>query len=85
MALLPRTYQSRRSASTDEGTVWVPSGGAYLTDGAALLCVGHTLSDSASGDLFLELEDCASGDVILCPARAVAALGLRPVQPATGV
>jgi len=73
MALLPRTYQSRRSASTDEGTVWVPSGGAYLTDGAALLCVGHTLSDSASGD------------VILCPARAVAALGLRPVQPSTGV
>jgi hypothetical protein len=85
MALLPRTYESRRSATPNDGTVWAPSCGAYLTDGAALFCVGHTLSDSANGHLFLELEDCASGDVILCPARAVAASGLRPVKPATGV
>ncbi len=85
MGLLPRTYQSRQTPIAEQDTTWAPSGGAYLTDGAALFCVGHVLSDRANGELFLELENCDSGDVILCPSGAVSALGLRSVTPAAAL
>jgi len=62
--------------------VWAPSPGAYLTDGAALFHVAHAISDTASGELYLKLEDCSTLEVVLCPARAVAGSGLRSVTPA---
>ena len=62
--------------------MWAPSQGAYLTDGAALFHVAHTISDSASGELYLELEDCSTLEVVLCPAHAVAGSGFRSVAPA---
>ncbi len=64
---------------------WVPSGGSYLTDGTALFCVAQTLSDTTSGELFLELENCGTLDVVLCPVGSVREVGLRPVAPALGV
>ena len=70
---------------SDEETVGAPFEGAYLTDGAKLFYVGHTLADSVNGELLLELEDCGGSDVVLCPARAVRAMGLRSVTPAIGV
>jgi hypothetical protein len=76
------TAISRRSAAGLEETVWAPSPGAYLTDGAALSHVAHTISDTDSGELFLELEDCSTLEVVLCPARAVVGSGLRSVSPA---
>ena len=70
-----------RSATRLDETVWSPSPGSYLTDGAALFHVADTISDSASGELYLELEDCSTLAVVLCPARAVAGSGLRAVTP----
>jgi hypothetical protein len=63
-------------------TVWAPSPGTYLTDGGALFRVAHAITDNVKGELFLELEDCGTLEVVLCPARAVAASGLRSVTPA---
>jgi len=64
-----------------EDAVWAPSPGAYLTDGGSLFRVEHALSDSLSGELFLELEDCRTMEMVLCPARVVTASGLRSVTP----
>jgi hypothetical protein len=85
MSLLGRTNNRSHTTAGVEDTVWVPSAGAYLTDGATLFCVGHTLSDNVNGELFLELENCCTSDVVLCPARAVTPLGLRSVTPAIAV
>ncbi len=85
MSLLGRTNNRTHTAAGVEDTLWAPSAGAYLTDGATLFCVGHTLSDNVNGELFLELENCRTSDVVLCSARAVAELGLRPVTPAIAV
>ncbi len=63
-------------------TTWAPRAGAYLTDGGTLFRVEHTLADNVNGELFLELEDCSTLEVVLCPARAIGALGLRAVMPA---
>jgi hypothetical protein len=65
-------------AKTPRGT---PSDGTYLTDGKALFHVERTLLDGPKGELFVELEDCRTLDLIFCSARSVAALGLRTVQP----
>ncbi len=72
----------RRSATTGgfQETVWAPSTGTYLTDGAGLYRVADALS--SGGELLLELEDCGTLEFILCPARTVAGLGLRTVAPA---
>jgi hypothetical protein len=59
----------------------MPPDGAYLTDERALFHVERTLVDSPQGELFVELEDCGTLDLIFCSARSVAALGLRTVQP----
>jgi hypothetical protein len=56
----------------------VPSAGGYLTDGETLFRIERTLVQDAHGDLLVELEDCATLELIVC---SVAELGLRPVQP----
>lgn len=82
---LARTRARRAGKSSGGGgaqeTVWAPAAGAYLTDGLALFCVADAISNR--GELFLELENCASYELILCPARTVARLGLRSVTPAS--
>jgi hypothetical protein len=72
--------RSRRGASVAEETVWAPSTGAYITDGTGLFRVADAISTRS--ELFLELEDCRTLELILCPARTVARLGLRTVTPA---
>jgi len=67
-----------------EETVWAPSLGTYLTDEVALFRVAHAISDGASGELYLELENCSTQELALCSARTVAGAGLRPVVPAPG-
>jgi len=58
-----------------------PTTGAYLTDGGALYRVAHLLSEGPGGETFLELEDCSTLELVLCPLRT--ALGLRSVTPTT--
>jgi len=53
----------------------------YLTDGTALFHVERTLVDDPHGELLIELEDCMTLELIVCSARSVAELGMRPVQP----
>ncbi|HVR05684.1 MAG TPA: hypothetical protein VMS02_06550 [Solirubrobacteraceae bacterium] len=75
-----RTARSRRAVCEAEETVWAPTTGAYITDGTGLFRVADALP--TRGELFLELEDCRTLEVILCPARTVTRLGLRTVTPA---
>jgi hypothetical protein len=58
-----------------------PFAGGYLTDGETLFHIERTLVDDPRGDLIVELEDCATLELIVCSARSLAELGLRPVQP----
>ncbi len=53
----------------------------YLTDGRALFHVERTVLDEPSGELLLELEDCATLELIVCSARSLVELGMRPVEP----
>lgn len=53
----------------------------YLTDGRVLFHVERTLLDDPHGELLVELEDCATLELIVCSARSVAELGMRPVTP----
>ena len=53
----------------------------YLTDGETLFHVERTVVDGPNGRLLVELEDCATFELIVCSARSVAELGLRPVKP----
>ena len=62
----------------------VPFDGEYLTDGETLFRIERTLVEDADGDLLVELEDCGTLELIVCSARSVADLGLRPVQPLAG-
>lgn len=55
--------------------------GAYLTDGKTLFRIERTIVDGPQGELFVELEDCATLELIFCSARSIAELGLRAVQP----
>ena len=65
-----------------------PSGnGTYLTDGRSLFHVQHTITEADGLHLeepLLELEDCATLELILCSAGALERLGLRPVEPSGG-
>lgn len=56
--------------------------GAYLTDGKTLFRVERTLVDGPQGELFVELEDCATLELIFCSARSMAELDFRIVEPA---
>lgn len=59
----------------------IPFEGGYLTDGETLFHIERTLVEDARGDLLVELEDCATLELIVCSSRAVTELGLRPVRP----
>jgi hypothetical protein len=67
-----------RLASTAPGQL---PDGAYLTDGRALFRVERTLVDGPAGELFVELEDCATLELIFCSARSIDELELRQVRP----
>lgn len=56
--------------------------GSYLTDGKALFRVERTIVDGPQGELFVELEDCATLELIFCSASSIVELDLRVVQPA---
>jgi hypothetical protein len=60
---------------------WLDRG--YLTDGMGLFHVERTLVDDRRGEPLVELEDCATLELIVCSAQAVAELGMRPVAPLT--
>ncbi len=55
--------------------------GGYLTDGETLFRIERTLVGSKQGNLLVELEDCATLELIVCSVHTVAELGLRPVRP----
>jgi hypothetical protein len=58
--------------------------GTYLTDGRSLFRVQHAITEADGLHLdepLLELEDCATLELILCSAGALERLGLRPVTP----
>jgi hypothetical protein len=55
--------------------------GAYLTDEKTLFRVERTLVDGPQGELFVELEDCSTLELIFCSARSIAELDLRTVAP----
>jgi hypothetical protein len=61
----------------------IPFEGGYLTDGETLFHIERTLVHDADGDQLVELEDCATLELIVCSALSVAELGLRPVRPLT--
>jgi hypothetical protein len=62
----------------------IPFERGYLTDGNTLFHIERTLVGSTHGELLVELEDCRTLDLIVCSARSVAELGMRPVQPRAG-
>jgi hypothetical protein len=70
----------RRSCARGCEETGVPSTNAYLTDEKTLFRVADAISNR--GEVFFELEDCGTLELILCPARTVAKLGLRKVTPA---
>jgi hypothetical protein len=69
-----------RTRSGKESREVLPDG-AYLTDGRTLFRVERTLVDGPQGELFVELEDCATLELIFCSARSIAELDLRSVAP----
>jgi hypothetical protein len=80
--------QTNSTDSTDQGgqtktIVGMPFAGGYLTDGETLFRIERTLVGDSRGELLVELEDCATLELIVCSARSVGDLGLRPVRPLT--
>jgi hypothetical protein len=59
----------------------IPPAGTYLTDGATLLRVERSFT-AIAGNPLVELEDCRTLEIILCPARRLPVLALRRVSPA---
>jgi hypothetical protein len=80
---MARTHQtdSPDQAGKENASPTAPFNGGYLTDGETLFRIERTLVEDAHGDLLVELEDCGTLELIVCSARSVAELGLRPVQP----
>jgi hypothetical protein len=76
-----RDPQNEAQGAEDAQTIALDRG--YLTDGTALFHVERTLVDDPHGELLIELEDCMTLELIVCSARSVAELGMRPVQPLT--
>jgi len=64
-----------------EDAVAAPIDRGYLTDGETLFHIERTLVNDPRGELLVELEDCGTLELIVCSARSVAELGLRPVKP----
>jgi hypothetical protein len=59
-----------------------PAEGSYVTDGASLFRVVNTIRDERKDQLLLELEDCKTLELLVCPADAVVTLALETVVPA---
>jgi hypothetical protein len=55
--------------------------GRYLTDGETLFHIERTLVSDPRGELLVELEDCATLELIVCSARSIPDLGLHLVLP----
>ncbi len=55
--------------------------GDYVTDGFSLFRVEHTLADERGGELYVELENCGTMELIVCSVQALAAGPLRCVEP----
>ena len=84
MSLLHRTSpapSAPRQARTAPAT-WPAPQGAYVTDEQRLFRVARALT--AGGQRLLELEDCRTLELVLCPASALARVGLRRVVPTPG-
>jgi hypothetical protein len=71
----------RDPARDIEEAVGAPVDRGYLTDGETLFHIERTLVDNPKGELLVELEDCGTLELIVCSARSVSELGLRPVKP----
>jgi hypothetical protein len=80
MARVHQTDSPDRADGANDSSP-IPFAGGYLTDGETLFHIERTLVEDARGDLLVELEDCATLELIVCAARSVTELGLRPVQP----
>jgi hypothetical protein len=76
---LPALLSPERTAAC-AATDAVPADGTYLTDGVTLLRVEGTFT-AIAGNPLVELEDCRTLEIILCPARRIARLGLLEVTP----
>jgi hypothetical protein len=76
-----RDTDRREDASDTEAAVAAPIDRGYLTDGETLFHIERTLVEDPKGELLVELEDCGTLELIVCSARSVAELGLRPVKP----
>ena len=73
---------SQDQASGASDSLLLPFDGGYLTDGETLFHIERTLIDDPhGGELLVELEDCGTLELIVCSARSMGELGLRPVQP----
>jgi len=67
------------------GAARVLSAGSYVTDGRSLFRVQHGSLHGPGGELFLELEDCRTLELVLCPANALNEAEIRwvvPIEPA---
>lgn len=77
-----RTIEQPDGTSEEtEGAAAVPFDRGYLTDGQTLFHIERTLLENPRGELLVELEDCGTLELIVCSARSVAELRMRPVQP----
>ena len=78
MRTIEQPGEASESTENNEG---IPFDRGYLTDGQALFHIERTLLEDPHGELLVELEDCVTLELIVCSARSVAELGMRPVQP----
>lgn len=78
---MARLHQRTPPKYAEEDLLLGPQQTGYLTDGRALFHVERTLVDDPKGELLVELEDCATLELIVCSARSVMELGMRSVQP----
>lgn len=79
MTRVHQTEQARQASG--EETLEGALDRGYLTDGRALFHIERTLIDGPHRELLVELEDCATLELIVCSAQSVAELGMRPVTP----
>jgi hypothetical protein len=80
---MARVHQRRPETQAEEAILPSQLESGYLTDGRALFHIERTLLDNPHGELLIELEDCATLELIVCSAQSVAELGMRPVKPLT--
>jgi hypothetical protein len=55
--------------------------GGYITDGRTLFRVEHMHSNPRSGEMFVELENCTTLELIVCPVDRLCARPVRCVIP----